>query len=79
MKCITIKQPWASLICEGIKNVENRTWKTKVRGRVLIHASSQSWIWNKVLNYMTIERCKVFEKFGFTGLEICLRVRLSVQ
>lgn len=39
MKAITIKQPWASLICEGIKDVENRTWKTNYRGRVLIHAS----------------------------------------
>ena len=42
MKAITIKQPWASLIVEGIKDVENRTWATKFRGRVLIHAS-QAW------------------------------------
>ena len=53
MKTITIKQPWASLICEGIKNVENRTWKTSVRGRVLTHAASQSWDWDKLINYMT--------------------------
>jgi len=53
MKTITIKQPWASLICEGIKNVENRTWKTSVRGRVLIHAANQSWNWDKLINYMT--------------------------
>lgn len=26
MKAITIKQPWASLIVEGIKDVENRSW-----------------------------------------------------
>ena len=38
MKAITIKQPWASLIVEGIKDIENRTWKTSFRGRVLIHA-----------------------------------------
>lgn len=38
MRAITIKQPWASLICKGIKDVENRTWKTNYRGRVLIHA-----------------------------------------
>jgi hypothetical protein len=41
MKTITVKQPWASLIVEGIKDIENRTWKTKFRGRVLIHASAQ--------------------------------------
>lgn len=39
MKAITIKQPWASLICEGIKDIENRTWKTNYRGRVLVHAA----------------------------------------
>lgn len=38
MKTITIKQPWASLICQGIKDIENRTWPTKYRGRVLVHA-----------------------------------------
>lgn len=39
-KVITVKQPWARLIAQGVKNIENRTWKTNYRGRVLIHASS---------------------------------------
>lgn len=39
MKAITIKQPWASLIVSGLKDIENRTWKTNFRGRVLIHAA----------------------------------------
>lgn len=39
MKAITIKQPWASLIVHGIKDIENRTWRTNFRGRVLIHSS----------------------------------------
>ena len=39
MKAITIKQPWASLIVEGMKDIENRTWQTKFRGRVLVHAA----------------------------------------
>lgn len=38
MKVITIKQPFASLIAEGIKCYEFRTWKTKYRGEILIHA-----------------------------------------
>ena len=42
MKAITIKQPFASLIVEGIKDIENRTWKTNLRGRVLIHAGAKS-------------------------------------
>lgn len=38
MKVLTIKQPYASLIAYGIKKYEFRTWKTKYRGDVLIHA-----------------------------------------
>lgn len=41
MKTITVKQPWAYLLCAGIKDIENRTWKTNYRGRVLIHASAK--------------------------------------
>lgn len=44
MKAITIKQPWASLIVHGIKNIENRTWrcpKKYIGQRVLIHASAK--------------------------------------
>ena len=42
MKAISIKQPWASLIAQGIKDIENRTWKCPpkyIGQRVLIHAS----------------------------------------
>ena len=42
MKVISIKQPWASLIAHGIKDIENRTWKCPqkyIGQRVLIHAS----------------------------------------
>lgn len=42
MKTISIKQPWASLIVEGVKDIENRTRPTKFRGRVLIHSSAKS-------------------------------------
>lgn len=38
MKALTIKQPWAGLIISGMKNIENRTWKTDYRGKLLIHA-----------------------------------------
>lgn len=43
-KALTIKQPWAYLICAGIKDIENRTWATKYRGRVYIHASMDNKI-----------------------------------
>lgn len=38
MKVLTIKQPFATLIAEGLKVYEFRTWKTKYRGEILIHA-----------------------------------------
>lgn len=38
MKALTIKQPWASLIIEGYKKYEFRSWKTNYRGKILIHA-----------------------------------------
>lgn len=40
MKALSIKQPWASLIAHGIKDIENRTWKTHFRGRIYIHVSA---------------------------------------
>lgn len=39
MKALSIRQPWALLIIEGGKDIENRDWSTKFRGRVLIHAA----------------------------------------
>lgn len=45
MKCLSIKQPWAWLIFndsgKGLKDVENRTWKTNIRGEVAIHTSKK--------------------------------------
>ena|ERR1700741_3287546 len=41
MKAITIKNPWAHLIVKGIKDIENRSWPTKYRGKVLIHSSQK--------------------------------------
>ena len=38
MKALTIKQPWATLIIQGDKRFEFRSWQTKYRGELLIHA-----------------------------------------
>ena len=38
MKVLTLKQPWATLISEGLKEYEFRSWKTNYRGKLLIHA-----------------------------------------
>src|SRR5689334_13701824 len=54
MKALSIRQPWAWLIVRPdlvgaaraaaiaageVKDIENRSWPTKFRGRVLVHAS----------------------------------------
>jgi hypothetical protein len=39
MKALSIHQPWAWAILHAGKTVENRTWSTKYRGPLLIHAS----------------------------------------
>ncbi len=40
MKALTIRQPFASLIVDGYKTVENRTWKTAYKGPLAIHAAA---------------------------------------
>jgi hypothetical protein len=45
-KTLSVCQPWAFLLVNGIKDVENRVWSTKHRGPLLIHAGvckSASW------------------------------------
>lgn len=37
---ISVRQPYAEMIMRGIKNLEFRTWSTKYRGPILIHASN---------------------------------------
>jgi len=39
MKVLTVAQPWAHLMAHGIKKIENRSWTTKYRGPLAIHAS----------------------------------------
>lgn len=40
MKVITLKQPWATLVAEGLKKYEFRSWKLNYRGEILIHAGA---------------------------------------
>jgi len=41
MKALTIRQPWASLISLGVKTIETRSWSTKYRGPLAIHAGKE--------------------------------------
>ncbi len=53
MKALTIKEPWASLIIEEYKKYEFRSWKTKYRGKILIHVgcSVEKDMMEKFKNY----------------------------
>ena len=48
---LSIKQPWAALVVSGRKTLEIRTWGTRFRGPVLIHAGKisddrlEAWVW----------------------------------
>ena len=53
MKVLSIKEPWASLIINGYKEYEFRSWKTKYRGKILIHTS-------KRMDKKNIERFKCY-------------------
>ncbi|XP_041849448.1 activating signal cointegrator 1 [Melanotaenia boesemani] len=39
--CLSMHQPWASLLVKGIKRVEGRTWYTSHRGRLWIAAAAK--------------------------------------
>ncbi len=39
-RTLSLRQPWAWLVVNGYKDIENRSWGTSHRGLLLIHASS---------------------------------------
>lgn len=39
MKALTLTQPWASLVAQGHKTIETRSWRTSYRGPLVIHAA----------------------------------------
>lgn len=62
MRALSIRQPWAWLIVNGHKAIENREWSTSYRGTVLIHAGK------------TMARCYHED----LELDMALRFRLSL-
>ena len=58
MKVLSIKEPFATLIKDGVKIYETRSWKTNYRGEIFIHASktlSKSENTNKANKYLKSE------------------------
>jgi len=69
MKVITVKQPFATLIAEGVKEFEFRTWKTKYRGDILIHAG-------KGIDKVAMEKFKGYP-YEFPTGKIIAKARLT--
>lgn len=41
MRALTVRQPYANLLVEGIKRVENRGYRTGQRGTVVVHSAAK--------------------------------------
>ena len=68
MKTLSIRQPFASLICRGIKTIENRSWNTSYRGKLLIHASGKPIAWPS-FEYLPHGFVKNYKKYFGTSLK----------
>jgi hypothetical protein len=54
IKALSIRQPWAWLIVNGFKDIENRTWPTRQTGTIFIHASKKPDLvdWHMIRRFM---------------------------
>lgn len=80
-KVITLQQPWAYLVCRGIKGIETRSWPTQYTGELLIHAAKRMdlwdtefmelWPWAEVLTYEEIRQLQYGAIIGKVTLKDC--------
>lgn len=83
MKALSIRQPWAWLIVNGYKDIENRDWWTGFRGPILIHAGKgmtrdeyEDCLFTAEANGVTLPAFNELERGGVVGQAIitnCLR------
>jgi hypothetical protein len=75
-KAISIKQPWANYIAQGIKLIEIRSWTTKYRGDIIICASKLPVDGYKIIGYdnekSIITNYKDYEESVHLGKAICI-------
>ena len=76
MWCLSIKQPWISLILTGHKDVENRTWAVTHTGPLLLHAGKkvdqtspfaprEPSATGAILGMVTLDRCSTLRSSGW--------------
>jgi hypothetical protein len=78
MKTLSIRQPWAWLILNAGKDIENRDWPTKVRGNLLIHASKGmtqteyrdacQFVFDRVSKKISLPQVDVLKRGGIVGM-----------
>lgn len=66
IKALTIWQPWASLIAVEAKRIETRSWHTRYRGLLAIHAAKR---WRPEEQDLTWERDyqRIFHAYDLDG------------
>lgn len=77
MKALSIMQPWAWLIVNGHKAIENRNWRCHYRGPILIHAGQKvdTWaradLWHRrhpvTCQPLSLPAPEIFERGGIVG------------
>ena len=69
---LSIRQPWAWLIVEGYKDIENRSWPTRFRGKFLVHAGkrfdSEGYEWVRKKFRIAMPEPNEFERGGIVGV-----------
>lgn len=58
-KALSVQQPYALLEVTGVKDIENRTWKTDFRGRLYIHACGKRM--GKINYHLTEEQMSIID------------------
>jgi hypothetical protein len=72
MKVLSVKNPFSYMIVFGIKDVENRTWKTDYRGKLLIHSCGDidyCVLPNELIDKKTLKEVKELNKLDKTPEE----------
>lgn len=73
MKVLSIREPYATFIKEGLKTIETRSWKTNYRGKLLIHAGKSKELLKKIDDDKVLKLTEKYEmNYGNIICEVTL-------
>lgn len=74
IQIISLHEPWATALVYGIKKNETRSWRTKVRGIIAIHAAktklTPSTTFTEDISYLSIEGSEINNLLYFKKMRI---------